>query len=246
MNLNIAVIDDSNNDIDTVTSMTKQYLHNNQNIIINISSFYSGEAFFKQLVSNSFHAVFLDICMEGMNGIELSRRLRSIDSKVAIIFMSTTTEFVFETFKATPFGYLIKPFTYEQFAEVMDKTVNHFSTVKKTILIKIPRSEISIEIDTIYSALSCGHNTEIKTISGTVIRSIDAFNYFKENLLLEKNFIECNRGVLVNMDFVLTIKNNDIVMQDGTLYPIRIRNKKTVMTEITKYLSQKLKGELYI
>lgn len=246
MDLNIAVIDDHAQDIDTVISMIKKYLNNKKNLKINISSFYSGESFFKQFVTNGFHAVFVDICMDGMSGIELSRRLRQSDSNIAIIFMSTTTEYVFETFRATPFGYLIKPYSFEQFSEVMDKTVNNFSTVKKTIPIKIPRSEISIEISTICLVLSYGHNTEIKTAMGNTIRCTDSFNYFQEKLLSEENFIECNRGIIVNMDFVLTVKYNDIVMQDGTLYPIRVRNKKNIVTEITKYLSQKLKGELYL
>ena len=246
MELSVAVIDDRIEDIDTVVSMTKKYQLGYQDIKINISSFCSGESFLKQFTANGFHAVFVDICMDGMNGIELSRRLRNSDSSIAIIFMSTTTEYVFETFMATPFGYLIKPFTFEQFSEIMDKTVDNFSVVKKTIPVKIPRSEISVETDTILSILSSGHNTKILTISCNTIRSIDPFSYFQDKLLCENNFIECNRGIIVNMDFVLTVKNNDVVMQDGTLYPIRIRNKKNVVTEITKYLSQKLKGELYL
>lgn len=246
MDLHIAVIDDRIEDIDTVVSMTKQYLNNNQELKISISSFYSGESFLKQFSANMFHAVFVDICMDGMNGIELSRRLRLLDSKVAIIFMSTTKEFVFETFKVTPFGYLIKPYTFEQFSEVMDKIFSSFFTAKKTIKIKIPHSEILIEKDSIFSALSSGHNTELKTISGKIIRSVDSFACFQKNLLCEENFIECNRGIIVNMDLVLTVKNNDIVMQDGSLYPIRVRNKKDISTKITRYLSQKLKGELYL
>ena len=111
MDLNIAVIDDHAQDIDTVISMIKKYLNNKKNLKINISSFYSGESFFKQFVTNGFHAVFVDICMDGMSGIELSRRFRQSDSNIAIIFMSTTTEYVFETFRATPFGYLIKPYS---------------------------------------------------------------------------------------------------------------------------------------
>ena len=246
MELNIAVIDDRVEDIDTVISMIKRYMNKDRDISVSISSVTSGEAFLKQFAAGKFHVVFLDICMFGMNGIELSRRIRSLDMNVAIVFMSTTTEYVFETFKATPFGYIIKHYTFEQFAEIMDKTVSHFSTVKKTIAVKIPRSEILLEADTILAVLSCGHNTEIHTASDKTIRSVEPFNYFQKNLMCDNKFIECNRGIIINLDHVLTVKNNDVVMQNGTLYPIRIRNKKYIVTEITKYLSQKLKGELYL
>lgn len=246
MNLNIAVIDDRVEDIDIVIDMTKRYVQENEGIQINISSFCSGEAFIKQFTANEFHAVILDICMDGMNGIELSRRVRSSDLHAAIIFMSTTTEYVFDTFAATPFGYLIKPFTYEQLAEVLTKAVRYFSAVKKTIVVKIPRSEIVLETDTIFSVISCGHNTEIKISSGSTIRSIDSYNYIQDKLLCQNNFVECNRGILINMDYILTIKNNNIVMQDETQYPIRIRSKKEIAAKVTKHLSKKLKGALYL
>ena len=246
MELNIAIVDDRTEDIDIVILMARQYLQNNQNLKINFSKFCSGEIFFHQLAGNNYHAIFVDICMEGMNGIELSRRLRLLDSNISIIFMSTTTEYVFETFQATPFGYLIKPYSFEQFSELMDKIFHHYSAITKSVLVKIPHSEISIETDTICRVLSCGHNTELKTSSGNVLRSIDSLNYFQKKLLGEENFIECNRGIIINMDYVLTVKDGDIVMQDGSHYPMRIRNKKELTTKITKYLSQKLKGGMYL
>ena len=139
MELNIAVVDDNAASISEVISMMRRFMHEVENITINISKFGSGEKFFKDFSKNAFHAVFLDICMDDMNGIELSRHLRSVDKNIAIIFMSTTTEFVFQTFQATPFGYLIKPFSFEQFAEIMNKTVKFFSENNKNISIRISR-----------------------------------------------------------------------------------------------------------
>ena len=244
MELKIAVIDDLQSDIDTVISMTKRFIEGGANVTADIKPYSSGESFLHEYAKGMFHAVFLDICMEGMNGIELSRRIRAIDDSIAIIFMSTTTEFVFETFEATPFGYLVKPFTFEQFSAVMKKTVNHFSKVTRSINIKIPRSELSVDTDSIFSVVSSGHTTKVNTTSGEQINSTEKYEFFKTNLLTEPNFLECNRGIIINLDCVLTIKNTEVVMHNSTLYPLRTRNKKELVSQITRYISEKMKGEL--
>ena len=245
MELNIAVVDDNAASISEVISMMRRFMHEVENITINISKFGSGEKFFKDFSQNAFHAVFLDICMDDMNGIELSRHLRSVDKNIAIIFMSTTTEFVFQTFQATPFGYLVKPFSFEQFAEIMNKTVKFFSENNKNISIRISRMEITLELENICSVTANGHNTEIKTVSGNIIKSVDTYKYFQSHLLCEDYFLECNRGILVNMNCIVNVQENNIIMKDGAIFPIKLRSKKDVMTKLTKYLSKTLKGEMF-
>lgn len=245
MELKIAVIDDLRHDIDNVIDMTEQYIDSTDKTIkADIQTFSDGQSFFNTFTKGMLHAVFLDICMDKMSGIELSRRLRAIDDNIAIVFMSTTTEYVFETFEATPFGYLVKPFTFEQFSKVMNKIVNHFSKVSSSIHIKIPRSQLTIDLDSIYSVVSSGHTTLVNTTSGESINSTEKYEFFKNNLLNEQNFAECNRGIIINLDCVLTIKNNDIVMHNNTLYPLRTRNKKELIFYITRYIAEKMKGEL--
>ena len=246
MELKIAVIDDMQKDIDNVISMTERFFRNKKNITAEVCSYSNGKSFFETFTKGDFHAIFVDICMGDMDGLELSIRLRAIDDDIAIIFMSSTTEFVFETFKSTPFGYLVKPYSFEQFSEVMEKTVKYYSKVDSSIRVRIPRSELSVGLDTIFSVVSNGHKTNVNTTSGQVIKTIEKYEYFKEELLKKENFVECNRGIIINMDCILTIKNADIVMVNGTLYPLRTRCRKELVSQITHYISQKIKGELFV
>lgn len=61
--------------------------------------------------------------MGDINGLELAGRIRKCDNDISIIFMSTTREFVFQSFAALPERYLCKPYEYAAFAEVMDRTL---------------------------------------------------------------------------------------------------------------------------
>ena len=167
MELKIAVIDDLKQDIDNVIALTERFFCDKETSA-DVTSFSSGSSFFSSFAKGDFHIVFLDICMDEMNGIELSRRLRAVDDDIAIVFMSTTTEFVFETFRATPFGYLVKPYSYESFCEVMERAVKHFSKRSRSIDVRIPRSVI---FETIVNAVAHRDYNSTGSVQVSVFRN---------------------------------------------------------------------------
>ncbi len=83
MKLNIAVIDDIPHDIETAADMVKMYFEQNNFFSVNISGFENADSFFKAYTKNFFQIVLVDICMNGMNGLELSQRLRGFDSRLS-------------------------------------------------------------------------------------------------------------------------------------------------------------------
>ena len=56
-----------------------------------------------------FDIVFLDIQMEGTDGIETAKRLRQRDEDTILIFITGIREYVFEAFDVAAFHYLLKP-----------------------------------------------------------------------------------------------------------------------------------------
>ena len=60
-----------------------------------------------------YQVVFLDICMEGTNGIETAQRLRAADPDLLIVFVTSSPEYVWDAFPVHPFDYLLKPYKEE-------------------------------------------------------------------------------------------------------------------------------------
>ena len=56
-----------------------------------------------------FDIVFLDIQMEGTDGIETAKRLRQRDEDTILIFITGIREYVFQAFDVAAFHYLLKP-----------------------------------------------------------------------------------------------------------------------------------------
>ena len=86
-----------------------------------IACFSSGE----ELLGSGadFDILFLDIQMPGRNGMEIAREFRKIHEGCILIFVTGAEEYVFQAFDVWAFHYLVKPFSREKFAQVLERAV---------------------------------------------------------------------------------------------------------------------------
>ncbi|MBR0141585.1 MAG: LytTR family transcriptional regulator DNA-binding domain-containing protein, partial [Ruminococcus sp.] len=118
--------------------------------------------------------------------------------------------------------------------------------IDKTIKVSISRTETEISASDVFSILSNNHISEIRTISGETYKSNSLFKEYEKILADEQNFLVCNRGIIVNMNYAVMAKDDKITMQDGTSYPIRQRDKKEIISKFTKYISARMRRKLEI
>jgi DNA-binding LytR/AlgR family response regulator len=68
--------------------------------------------------------VFLDIDMPNMNGIDLYKQLKQ---NTVVIFITSRADYAVEGFNLNALDYLLKPFTFERFAQAAEKARDYFS-----------------------------------------------------------------------------------------------------------------------
>ena len=105
--IKIAVCDDLAEDSENITRLLSEYT-DKKNLYVKIEEFSSGEAFLSSYTS-VYSLVFMDIFMSGMNGMETAKKLISRNSRVQIVFGSTSTEFAAEAFDIEALHYMVKP-----------------------------------------------------------------------------------------------------------------------------------------
>jgi two-component system LytT family response regulator len=81
--------------------------------------FETGEQLLTYLESNPLDAVFLDIEMPGVNGLQLSEQIQSLREHINIVFVTAFNQYAVEAFEVQAVDYIMKPLTEERF----DKTV---------------------------------------------------------------------------------------------------------------------------
>ncbi|MCI8326837.1 MAG: response regulator transcription factor [Lachnospiraceae bacterium] len=167
--------------------------------------------------------LFLDIKMPGMNGIETARELRRKDERLIIIFVTAVEDYVFQAFDVKAFHYLLKPFTDEKFAEVLQNAVRQIEgrkelesvNVKKevtSLIVKTKGEHITVDLkDIIYAEVF-----NRKVILHTVDTDIEYYGKMKE---LEKkvgdHFYRPHRAYLVNFRHVKRYNATTIWMVRG-------------------------------
>ena len=87
-----------------------------------------------------FDIIFLDIIMGDMNGMTCARIIRKQDKLVNIIFLTSSTDYVYEGYEVNATGYLVKPIKIDQLARVMERAIaQNENAEKKSILYHLPR-----------------------------------------------------------------------------------------------------------
>ena len=70
-----------------------------------------------------FDLVFLDIELPLLNGIETARRLRELDSVVALVFITNMEQYAVNGYEVDALDFVVKPINYYRFSSMMRKAL---------------------------------------------------------------------------------------------------------------------------
>ena len=180
----------------------------------NAKTYETGEELLAE--GKKYDVVFLDIQMEGMNGIDTARSLREKQEDMVVIFITGVKEYVFEAFDVSAFHYLLKPVEEKKFSEVFErakKEVKKRTTQEqKNIFIKNRNRSFTINWDNILYIENRGKKVEIHT-GNEIIETYASMNDLEKQL--GGNFYRCHRGYLVNMAHIAEYENDSISLSNG-------------------------------
>lgn len=245
MNINIAVVDDRRIDTEKLQrAIHKWFSENNKHTLNHITCFNNGEAILKDFVPEKYNIVFMDIIMNDMDGIETSKKLRELDSQLIIIFITTSSEYAFDAFPLHPFDYIMKPFETDRINRVIAEAVRFIEKPDSIITVRVSRSRYDIRTRSISAIIANDHTVEIVMTEGNSLLCSMAFHEFENILRDDAKFLECNRGVIINMDYVLSISRdkNMIIMNDGSSYPVRVKERAKIIERFNQYQFSRIRS----
>ena len=175
--------------------------------------------------------LFLDIYMKKLNGMETARKLRQIHCKVPIIFLTASPDYAIESYEVQASGYLLKSFSEEKLMKLLNRILK--TDMKRRVAIKNRRQYRYPCTDDIMYIDSDKHNVTLHLSDGSEIITVDKLGEI-EKRINEKRFLRCHQSYLVNMDYIKDVED-DFIMEDGTLVPIRVRGRKEILDTYYDY-----------
>lgn len=241
MELRFAVVEDRLPDAQRLESLLRLAFGGGQPLVCD--HYESGDAFLAAFPSKEYQVIFLDICMEGTNGIETARILRRADPDLLLVFVTSSPEYVWDAFPVHPFDYLLKPYREEKLFQLADELRRVLFRAEPELEVRIARQQVHLPLRKIQYAMAQNHYVRIVSDDGEC-RAVSTFSQVEQLLRAQENFIVCNRGVILNMDKVFRLDCDCFEMLDGTCLPVRQKDKNSLFAQFTQYQFRHMRREL--
>lgn len=112
-----------------------------------IEEFSSGEELTACEDLSDVQILFLDIEMDGIDGMETAKRLRAAGRKMLIIFVTAYPDYVFDGYEVQAFHYILKPYQEAKIKEVLDRAIAELSLSHEHFLV-VEQKSGTLRIDT--------------------------------------------------------------------------------------------------
>ncbi len=201
---------------------------------IQVDLYHSGEEFLVGCKLCNYDAVFLDLYMKGMTGFETAQAMSSRHIKTYLIFLTSNSALVYDSFEYQPFYFLRK----ENYLEVLPKVMGKLKAVmlQNGIFMLDSRNDSEqIAIENICYVMSDKHNVVINTTkySYEVRKSMIE----TEKQLLQYDFVRIHKKYLVNLKYIkkVSMQEEYVYLFNNIKLDMSRRSKNSVLESFKQY-----------
>lgn len=241
--MKIAVVDDSIHDRKWLTSLFNAY-SNRISYPIEIDFYSSGLQLLAHLRDKTYELIIMDIFMDDMDGIETAIPVQTIAETSLITFLTTSEDEIWRAVNThSCFDYLHKKHFHQQRLEqLLDDVSKKLNIQEEELVFLNGKQEVKLPINDIQYIVANDKYTII-ALSKHVHKYRITFSSICEHLEKNKHFILCNRGIMLNMDYIHRLDGDTFQMKDSTRHPIRRKGEKQIIKAFYNYQFQKLEHQ---
>ena len=168
--------------------------------------------------AGGFDIIFLDIGMDGLDGMQTAKKLRQNGCRAAIIFVTAFEDRVFDAFDVGAFNFLVKPVSAKKFAEVLKKAIDSRETPPpaethdRYIAIKTGGLNTKLALSEIIYAEVFDRILILHTVSGKV-EYRGRLNEFEK--CTDETFFRTHRSYLINLRYLEKYTSSEVTMENG-------------------------------
>lgn len=224
--LNIAICDDEKYISDFLKKSVLDCLAK-EDLEGNVTVFDDGEPLVEMYKEDkaNFDIILLDITMKKCDGMTAAKLIRAVDSKVMIVFVTSSAEYVFSGYEVRAFRYILKPELLHGFTGVFRECLSELTkSNEKRFTFQKASETVSIPLRDILYFESDKRIVTVKCVN-------EEYSFYEkldkiEEQLKKQDFVRCHQSFLVNAKKITAVRINDLTLSSGDVIPISKRRAK--------------------
>lgn len=183
-----------------------------------IKTYVDGASLLSDCGSDCFDAVFLDIGMPGMNGMEVAEKIRENDHRVKIIFVTNKNELAYKGYIYGAFRFVRKSNLEQELCEAVKSLSDFFSLQSEYFVFDTPKGEIIRSVNNINYFEADGHSITMVCSDESILICGTLREY--EERMRNSGFIRIHKSYLVNFRHIRSVEKNDVYLTCGKKLPL--------------------------
>lgn len=240
--MKIAIIDDLEMDARQLADQIMTYMTKHRIPADTPKIFPGGEEFLAGFLPGVYDIIFLDIYMNGINGMETARKIRLFDTSCHIIFVTTSSDFAVDSYEVEAAFYLIKPVTEERVTKALDRCNLQVTVDEASILVPSKGTEIRLALHQISYTEYISRRGLVHLKDGRQEEVSMNQKEFAALLLSYPWFCDCIKGILVNFEEVDKLLDDRFVLKNGVSIPISRLKYRDVREQYIRYSYDQVRG----
>lgn len=201
-----------------------------------IDCFYSGEELLSE--KKTYDIIFMDIDMQGINGIEAAKQIREKDKNVKIIYVTSYTDYVNYAFSVHAFAYLLKPVKREEIHRQLQEADSYYKERKEAQALRFATKEGTLEkkVDEIFFMEYKERHVFMRADDGEHQLSGSISEVSKR--MGKHGFAVPHKSFCVNLYHVKNVKGYDVFMMNGDVIPLSQKKSVEFRERLHKFLTE--------
>lgn len=230
--IHIAVCDDERDFVAHLSELLTRYAQETGEEM-KVTAYYDGMELIEGY-DTTIDLIFLDIQMKLVDGLRAAERIRQMDEKVGIIFLTTLTQCTLEGYKYQAADYIIKPIKYVRLKAEMDQWIRrNRKNDSPAIVVANDAGKYKVYLRTLRYVETFNRNLLLHTDQEKIV----CYKSMKEmeQELTGQGFVRCHTSYIVNLFYVKGVNKLEITLVTGETLPISQPKRKLFMEQLAEY-----------
>lgn len=217
--MHIALCDDNIEELSRISSLLEDYRRKRNNSIT-YEAFHSATELLETMRERRFDLLLLDILMPGVTGIDAAKEIRHSDSKIPIIFLTSSREFAVESYRVSAEDYIIKPAREDEIFPALDKQIARLEQEEAYLTLKTGGGIVKLPFSQIVYVEVINRMVHFFLVGGEVREAYGYLADYERVLLSDPYFYKPHRSYIVNLRQMTELDKNGFSTAGGKRVPV--------------------------